>query len=239
MLISGSIAAAFDNVAVRESDVLQAYAPGAVPVRSDVGKTGTATASLDPLSVAAPTDAYFITCDDRGRALFTRDGSFAVQNGALVDAQGRPILGYAKPGAPLAPLHADSVDAALGYANTAHIASDGSVAYERSAIDPRTGQRETQVVSIGRLALARFAPGTKLQNVDPQHAVAPAGVAPHIGCAGTSGFGAVSPFTRSGSGIDIDAGLQRLQEAYLALDALRAADKAFDGTEKTAMDLLK
>jgi hypothetical protein len=149
------------------------------------------------------------------------------------------MLGYANDGATLGALHADSVDVALGFAETARIEASGTVTYERATIDPRTGRRELQRAIMGRLALARFAPGTKLQAVDPQHVTAPLGIVPHIGSAGDGNFGAVTPFARESSGIDIDAGLQRLQEAYLALDAIRAAGKAQGSVEKTTMDLLK
>ena len=239
MLISNATSRALDDIAVRERDVLQAYSPGAVSARGDVAKPFAAVPVLDPLSVAPPADAYFITTDDRGRMLFTRDGSLKIQDGALVDAHGRPMLGYSQEGAPLAPLRTDPVDAALGYTKSARIEADGTVTYERTTIDPRTGLREAQRAIAGRLALARFAPGTKLQAIDPQHVTAPLGIAPHVGHAGDGNFGAITPSAREGSGIDIDLGLQRLQEAYLALDALRAAGKAQGSVEKTAMDLLK
>ena len=239
MLVSAATTRALDDIAARERDVLQAYAPGAMAERGDVAKPPSAQTSMDPLSAAAPADAYFITSDDRGRMLFTRDGSFSISNGTLVDAQGRPMLGYAREGAPLAPLTADPIDVALGFAGTARVESDGSVIYERTTIDPRTGRREMQRASMGCLALARFAPGTKLQAIDPQHVSAPLGIVPHIGHAGDGNFGAVTPFAKAGSGVDLDTGLQRLQEAYLALDAIRAAGKAQGSVEKTTMDLLK
>lgn len=239
MLISNAAARALDDVAVRERDVLQAYAPGAAPARADVARPQTAQPVFDPLCVAPPAGAYFIVSGDRGRMLFTRDGGFALHGGILVDAQGRPILGYPHDGAPLSALQADPVDAALGYVKTARIEADGTVTYERNTIDPRTGRREVQRALVGRLALARFAPGTKLQAVDPQHAAAPPGIPPHVGHAGDGNFGAVTPYARESSGIDVDLGLQRLQEAYLALDAIRAAGKAQGSLQKTAMDLLK
>lgn len=239
MLISNAATRALDEIAARERDVLHAYAPGAMPEHSDVSRFVSSQRSLDPLSVALPADTYFLTSDDRGRTIFTRDGSFSMNGGSLVDAQGHPVLGYAGTGAALAPLTADAVDVGLGFVQSASIGPDGSVTYERSTIDPRTGRRETQRTCIGRLALARFAPGTKLQAVDAQHAGAPPGIVPHVGCAGDGNFGALTPYARESSGIDIDASLERLQEAYLALDAIRAAGKAQGGVEKTTMDLLK
>ena len=238
-MISNSTARALEDIAVRERDVLQAYAPGAVPQRGDVAQESAPSFVLDPLSAAPPQGAYFVTNDERGRMLFTRDGGFAMRDGALVDRDGRPILGYRDDAAPLAPLRADPVDAALGLAAEAQVEADGSVTYERSTIDPRSGRRDVQRTTLGRVALARFAPGTKLQTVDAQHAGAPAGIAPHLGRAGDGNFDALRPFARESGGVSIDLGLQRLQEAYLALDAIRAADKAQGGVEKTAMDLLK
>lgn len=239
MLISNAATRALDDIAARERDLQQAYTPGATPERPDVATAPSPERTFDPLSVAPPPDAYFVTSDDRGRTLFTRDGSFSISDGTLVDEQGRPIFGYSQPGGPLAPLKADPVDVALGFANSAHIQNDGTVTYERAIIDPRNGRREIQRASMGRLAIARFAPGTKLNAVDAQHLAAPPGIVPHLGVAGDGNFGLVTPYARESSGIDIDLGLQRLQEAYLALDAIRAAGAAQGSVEKTTMDLLK
>jgi flagellar basal body rod protein FlgG len=239
MLISNATTRAFENVAARERDVLLAYSPGAIPERGDVAQTAEAAFALDPLSTAAPADAYFITTGDRGRQVFTHDGSFAVRDGTLVDAQGSPLLGFREDGSALAPLRFDAVDAALGLTSSTRIEADGSVTYDRTTIDPRTGVREVRRATLGRLALARFTAGTRLQTVDAQHVAAPPNIAPHIGSPGDGSFGLLQPFAREGSGVNIDLGLQRLQEAYLALDAIRAASKAQGGVEKAAMDLLK
>jgi flagellar basal body rod protein FlgG len=230
---------ALEDIAVRERDVLQAYAPGAVPERSDVAQKSASSFALDPLSAVAPANAYFITRDERGRLLFTRDGTFSLRDGAVVDERGREVLGFRDDGATLAPLHADTVDVALELTSGARIEANGAVTYDRTTIDPRTGVQHAERVTFGRLALARFTPGTKLQSVDPQCLAAPANVAPHIGRAGDGNFDALQPFARENSGVNIDLGLQRLQEAYLALDAIRAAGKAQSSVEKTAMDLLK
>jgi hypothetical protein len=106
-------------------------------------------------------------------------------------------------------------------------------------VDPRTGARELQRIAVGRIALARFAAGTRLQPVDAAHAAAPAGILPHTGMPGDGNFPALSASAPAERTTELDLGLQRLQEAYLALDALRAADKAQGSVEKTAMDLLK
>lgn len=239
MLISTATARALDDIAIRERDVMHAFTPGAVPERSDVARTGGAQFSLDPLSVAAPEGAYFVCTDERGRQCYTRDGGFAFRGGALVDRDGRAILGYREAGAPLGPLSADPVDAALGLTGDVRVEADGSVTYRRATIDPRSGRREMQVTTLGRVALARFAAATKLQAVDATRMVAPAGIAPHLGLPGDGNFGELHAFARERSGIDIDRGLKRLQESYLALDALHGAQLARDRVRKTAMDLLK
>lgn len=239
MLISQATARALDEIATRERDVMHAYTPAAVPARPDVAKPANALLTLDPLSVSAPSDAYFVSSDERGRTCFSRDGGFAFRDGELVDGVGRPVLGYRNGTGALSPLRADPVDAALGLTDDVRVDRDGSVTYARTAIDPRTGAREERRISLGRIALARFAPGTKLQAVDAARFIAPPGIAPHIGRANDGNFGAIEPNAREGSRVDIDLGLEKLREAYLALDALHAADTAQRGVEKTAMDLLK
>lgn len=239
MLISPATTRALDDIATRARDVMQAYRPGAIPERSDVAKPANAFYTLDPLSVSAPDGAYFVSSDERGRVCFSRDGSFALRDGELVDANGQPVLGY-RPGTnTLSTLRADPVDTALGFSAGVRIEADGSVTYARTTIDPRTGARAEQRTSFGRIALARFAAGTKLQAIDATRSTAPPGVAPHFGSAGDGNFGALEPNAREGSRVDVDLGLEKLREAYLALDAMLAADSAQRGVEKTAMDLLK
>jgi flagellar basal body rod protein FlgG len=239
MLISTSTMRALDDVAARERDALQAFAPGATPERNDVARPSTPAFTLDALSAMPPADAYFVTRDHRGRVLFTRDGVFSIQDGVLVDQARHPILGFTGDASSLTELRADPVDTALGFPANARIEPDGLVTYERTTVDPRTGRREPQRATMGRIALARFAPATKLQAIDAEHAAAPPGIEPHIGRPGDGNFAPIAPLARAGSGIDLDLSLQRLQEAYLALEAIRAADQSQRSVEKTAMELLK
>lgn len=238
-MISAAVQRAFEDVAARERDVLQTFSTGAFPERSDVMRAEQSIPTVDPLAACAPPDAFFVTLDERGRHVFGSGGSFEIHDGTLRDQSGHAVLGYRDDRSALEPLRADAVDVALGLTAGTHIQSDGLVTYERMTVDPRSGKRQAQRVAIGRIALARFPAATKLQPADAQHAVAPAGIIPHLGRPGDGNFGTLQPFSRASSRIDIDAGLQRLQEAYLALDALRAAGKAQGSTAKTAMDLLK
>lgn len=240
MMVNAATQDALDRIAQRAQDVQRAFMPGAVPQFGDVATDrATSHASLDPLSVAPPADAYFVTTDERGRTVYTRDGGFAITDGTLVGANGQPILGFTSPGGATSELHVDAVDEALGRINDLRIEPSGALAYDRTTIDPRSGARERERVVIGQVALARFPAATKLGASDANHFVAPPGTVPHVGRAGDGNFGGVAPMQREESRIDFDRSLDRLQEPYVAFDALAAAHKAQGGIGKMAMDLLK
>jgi len=208
-------------------------------VRGDIARPRQSTPTLDPLSAVAPADAYFVGTDDRGRQTYSRDGTFHLQDNVLSDRFNQPVLGYDRNTGALAPLRVDPVDVALGRTADLQIAADGSVSYGRLAIDPASGRPEQTRVVVGRLALARFSAATQLQPLDATRSLAPQNVVPHTGVAGDGNFGALAPHRQEESRIDFDLGIERLQEAYLAFDALRAAHSAQGNVERTAMDLLK
>jgi flagellar basal body rod protein FlgG len=240
MFLNPAMSAALERIADRASDVRRAFVPGAAPRNGDVATAAPASQfTLDPLSVSAPRDAFFITRDERGGYAYTRNGSFRIARGVLVDARGRALLGRTFANGPLAELRVDPVDAALNRASGARIEADGTLVYQRPALDPRTGTRELQRVAAGRLALARFPAATKLEGDPGGSYGAPPGVAPHIGVAGDATFAAISPMQRERSRVDLDASLARLKEAYVAFDALTAAQIAKDRFGKSAMDLVK
>ena len=240
MMVNAASEDALDRIAQRAADVQRAFTPGALPQFGDVATEQPASrTALDPLSVAAPADVYFVTIDERGRTVYTRDGGFALQGGKLVGENGRAMLGFTARDGVTSELHVDSIDEALGRVLDLRIDADGTLAYDRTVIDPRSGARERERVAVGQLALARFPAGTKLSAVDANHVVAPAGTLPHVGRAGDGNFANVAPMQREKSRIDFDRSLDRLEEAYVAFDALQAAHKAQGGVGKTAMDLLK
>ncbi|HVR46236.1 MAG TPA: hypothetical protein VMT95_06330 [Candidatus Binatia bacterium] len=239
MFLNAAMSAALDRITDRAADVRRAFTPGAVPEHDDVLTPSAASDfALDPLVVSAPDHAYFITTDDRGTTSYTRDGSFALRNGTLVDGSGRPVCGVRAAGDAPAQLRVDPVDESLGRVREAHIERDGSFVYRRETIDPRTGTRESQRVVVGRLALARFPTGTRLGG-DGDEMQAPPGVAPEIGLPGNERFAPLATMQRDRSRIDIDKSLIRLKDAYLAFDALQAAETAKAHLGKTAMDLVK
>jgi flagellar basal body rod protein FlgG len=240
VFLNPSMSAALDRIAERAADVRRAFTPGAVPQNNDVATAAPASQfTLDPLSASAPPGAYFTTRDDRGGVAYTRDGCFHLDNGVLTGENGRAILGAQTPGAAISELRIDPVDAALGRARNLRIEADGTLAYDRSSIDPRTGLRESTRVAAGRVALARFPAGTHLDTSDGTELHAPPGVVPHTGAAGDGTFGLLAPLQREKSRVDIDTSLLRLREAYVAFDALQAAETARGRLGKTAMDLVK
>jgi flagellar hook protein FlgE len=234
------MSAALERIAERAADVGRAFAPGAVPRHGDVEtQTSGSTPTLDPLSAAPPDGAYFITVDDRGRTGYSRDGVFAFAGGKLTDSRGFAVMGRVTSGGPLEELHVDAVDASLDAAVGARIEPDGSIAYVRTAIDPRTGGRADRTVTIGRVALARFPAATGLDTADGQRFRAPEGVVPHVGLAGDGTFATLGPMKRERSRVDLDESLARLKDAYVAFDALAAAETAKERLGKTAMDIVK
>ena len=239
MLIDTATSAAFDRIAQRTADAKLGFTPGASPTFGDVATGSSQSFVLDPLSIAAPENAYLVTSDERGRTCYTRDGTLTLRDGTLTGSNGRPMLGFTSSNAPLAALRVDSVDDALGRVNDLRIEPDGTVAYDRNEIDPRSGTREQQRVVVGQLALARFSAGTKLNALDANHFFAAADEAPHLGRAGDKNFGVIRSFARESSRVDLDQSLQKLKDAYMAFDALAAAHRAQGHLGKTAMDLLK
>jgi hypothetical protein len=239
MFLNPSIGAALDRIAERAADVRRAFTPGATADNDDVATAPAADPTIDGLSVACANDAYFVTAERDGTNSYTRDGSFRFAGGTLVTQSGNPVLGTTAGGKALSELQLDPVDAALGRVLNARIERDGTLAYDRAAIDPRSGRRELVRVTLGRIAMARFPAGTRPASADGERFGVPAGVVPHVGSAGDGTFAPLETNRRMRAGIDLDASIVRLKEAYLAFDALQAAHSAKGRTSKTAMDLVK
>lgn len=239
MLATASLDA-LKRIADRANDVLSAYAPGAVPRFGDVAGPARSLPVDDPLSVSAPQGAWFVVSDERGTRTFTRSGTFHFgADGTLQTSDGARVLGTAPAGGALEPLRLPEPDRSLGRCTDVGVDDDGSVAYSRTSIDPRTRERSLERTVVGRIALARFPAGGNPQRIDATHFSEVAGVVPHLGMPGDGVFGALDPRTRDLGGVDLDAGLRRLSDAYVAFSALQAANKAQGASAKVTMDLLK
>jgi len=239
-VIDPAIATAFDRIATRDADVRGAYRSGFTPAASDVARPSSPLPSRDPLSVALPDGAYVLTPDANNRLTFTRDGSFQLRDGELRAADGRPVLGFALGNRKsLVAMRVDPYDAALGRVASARVEADGTVSYTRTTVEPRSGERRTERVAIGRLALARFPAGTQPERIDAAHVVPPHGVAPHVGVPADGNFASLATQTRDTGRVDLIAGLEKMKEAYVNFEALRAAHHGRGETEKITMDLVK
>lgn len=232
-------ARAFERIEEAKQRVGRAFTPGSAARGGDIASHAAAQRTLDPLSVAAPEGALFVMRMRDGSSAYTHDGGFSLREGALVDGNGDAVLGYARPGAALAPLEIDPVDRAMHEVRSLRLDADGGLRYDRDIFDPRTGRMKRESVLAGRVALARFPAGSRLRAIDARRERAPEGVTAHLGAPGERGFAALTPHARARSGVKIDASLARLQDAYLQLEALLAAHKAQGSVAKTTMDLLK
>ncbi|MDB5040844.1 MAG: hypothetical protein JWN27_1570 [Candidatus Eremiobacteraeota bacterium] len=233
---------AYGRIAGRAQDLRDAFVPGAVPLHDDVAGATRAFATHDPLSATLPADAWLVTRGSDGRRAYARDAALTLDDGVLRARDGTEVLGYPAGdarGAVPVPLRVPDADRALGRAADARIEPDGTIAYARAAIDPRTGERSLERVTIGRVALARFPAGTQPARLDAAHVAAPPGVAPHLGTPADGTFAAVTPMSRNAGSIDFDAGVERLNESYRQFQALGAAVRSRASVEKTTLDLVK
>jgi flagellar basal body rod protein FlgG len=241
-MISAATADALNRIAARAQDVARAYTAGGFAARNDVNAPRAPEFASDPLSVAAPLNAYFVTEASNGMRSLTRDGGFTLERGTLRGSDGSPILGYpggdARGTLPV-PLTLPAKDVALGRCADIRVESDGTVSYTRSTIDPRTTERSVERVTAGRIALARFPAGTQPVRLDERHVGAPQGIPPHLGTPADGTFAGLATYARDTGAVDVDTSLAKLSEAYRAFSALAAANKARGGTDQTAMDLLK
>jgi flagellar basal body rod protein FlgG len=240
MMLPAASLDALKRIADRANDVLAAYTPGAMPKFGDVSGSIPPLPSDDPLSVAAPPGTWFVAADERGGRTYTRSGSFHIGgDGTLQTADGARVLGTPPGGGALTPLRLPEPDRTLGRGADAQLEDDGVLAYTRTSIDPRTRERSTERAVVGRVALARFPAGSNPQRLDATHFGAVAGIVPHVGTPADGTFPALAVHARDLGNVDIDTGLQRLTEAYVAFSALQTANKAQAAGSKVVMDLLK
>lgn len=233
---------AYERVLSRAQDLRDVFRAGAVPRNDDVRTAPHVTPSSDPLSIVPPPGAWFVTRSADGTRAYERDGALSLQDGVLRAPDGADVLGYPgrdARGAVPVPLRVADTDRALGRGADARVEPDGTVAYTRAAIDPRTGARGVERVVLGRIALARFPAGTQPARIDGVRVAAPPGVMPHLGTPADGTFPALATFSRDAGSVDVAAGVARLDEAYRAFEALGAVMKTRASVQKTTVDLVK
>jgi len=241
-MINASPLDAYERVLSRAQDLRDAFRAGVTPLNADVRSAPNVVPSSDPLSVVPPPGAWFVTRGADGARAYERDGALSLESGVLRTRSGADVLGYPggeARGAIPVPLRVPETDRALGRGDDARVEADGTVAYTRAAIDPRTGARNAERVVLGRVALARFPAGTQPPRLDGTRVAAPRGVVPHLGTPADGTFAELATSSRDAGAVDIAAGVARLDEAYRAFEALGAAVKSRASVQKTAVDLVK
>jgi len=239
-MIDPNVSAALERIAARERDVLHVYEPGFEPESAQAASAPRALASSNPLSVAAPEDTFFVVPGAGGTVRLTRDGAFSIVGGTLRERSGAAVLGFA-PGETrrIAPLCVDPYDAALGRIAHPRVDADGTFAYERTGIDPRTGAARLERVVVGRVALARLPAGAQAQHLDATHVAPPPGMTPRFGAPSDGTFGSLFTGARDLGRLDLVEGIARMHDAIERYEALRAANHAKGALEKSALDLVK
>ncbi|HZO93328.1 MAG TPA: hypothetical protein VFB22_06120 [Candidatus Baltobacteraceae bacterium] len=233
---------AYERVAARAEDLQDLYRSGALPRNDDVRTAPHVVPSTEPLDVVPPPDAWLVIRGSDGKRAYVRDGELRLDDGVLRTRDGADVLGYPggdARGAVPVPLRVPETDRALGRARDARIEPDGTIAYTRAAIDPRTGARGVERVVLGRVALARFPAGTHPQRLDATRAAAPAGVVPHLGTPADGTFPMLAASSRDAGSIDVIGGVARLDEAYRAFEAMGAVMRTRAHADKTAVDLVR
>ena len=241
-MVGASPLDAYERVLSRAQDLRDAFRAGSVPLNDDVRTAPYVTASSDPLSIVPPPGAWLVTRGADGARAYERDGALALADGVLRTRDGAEALGYPggdARGAVPVPLRISDTDRALGRGADARVENDGTVAYTRAAIDPRTGARGAERVVLGRIALARFPAGTQPARLGGARVAAPPGVVPHLGTPADGTFPALATFSRDAGSIDVAAGVARLDEAYRAFEAMGAVMKSRASVQKTTVDLVK
>jgi flagellar basal body rod protein FlgG len=236
------VADALDRIAARAQDLRDAYRDGAIPANTDVRAKPLLAPSRDPLSVALAPNAWLVGRGADGAAIYTRNGALSAADGVVRTSDGNAVLGFPSGdarGAVATELRVPERDRALGRAADLRVEADGTLAYTRFAVDPRSGVRAPERVMLGRVALARFPAASAPRPIDGTRFSAPEGVIPHVGMPGDGTFASLATGVREAGSLDIDAGLQRLQDAYLAFEAVSAAQRAHGKAAHTIMDLVK
>jgi hypothetical protein len=239
-MLDGLIVHFLDNFGVTGDDVKHSYTAGFRPTNSQRFGEARSAPSLDPLSVVAPTDTYFIGNDPYGRRFFSRNGAFKLIDGQLRTQNGQSeVLGYMAGQTGLVPLRVDPKDKMLNRASDVQIEADGSLSYMRSLIDPKTGQKKKERVVAGRIALAQFPGGTQLSAADGVHITPPYGIEPTLGKPNEPGFLPLQTKRVDRGQIDLKRSLQMLRDSYIEFDVFRVAGRAKGHNEDKVIALIK
>lgn len=224
----------------RAEDLRMVFRGGAQPNFADALRPERVELIADPLSVVLPAAAFLVS-GDSARPSYTRDGGLEVRDGVLTTSSGTPVLGFVEGDISSVPraLAIEKNDALLGRAADVRVEPDGVFGYARNVVDPGSGESRVERVVVGRLALARFPAGTRLERIDTTHVRAPLHVVPFVGSPNDGSFLSIETQRRALGRLDSDVAVSRLQDAYLAMRALSATERSQNAFARGAFDLVK
>lgn len=246
-----------NSFGIEGDDLQNSFTSGFIPADPQIRSAHARTApSLNPLSAVAPDEAFFVGTDVHGRRFYSRNGDFRLAEGRLQTENGSTVMGYAPGGTTLVPLQIDPKDVALGRAASAQIETDGSLTYTRPLINGKTGEKQSERVVVGRVALARFAAGTDVPRLiqsqqaaypvgsdsdskDGVHFTAPAGLAPTIGKPNELGFRPLQTHRVDRGNLNMALAVKKLSDEYMEYAAFKTAGDAKGKNESEVLALLK
>ncbi len=231
-MISAATSDALDRIATRASDVLAGYTSGFEPQRADAaGQPASLERSQDPLSVVAPERHVFPRRAGRRDALLARRRVHVRRRNAP-RARRRRRLGHGARrarGAPSANARSRSIARSGASRTSASNRTERSAMRARRSI--RAAANAASNASHSGASRSRASPrGRKASRFDATHFEAPRGVVPLVGQPSDGSFGPLRTYSRDTGRLDLLAGLQRLQEAYLSFEALARGATARGGS---------
>jgi flagellar hook protein FlgE len=231
--IPGAIGAAPD----RQGAIVGAELPGGVAIRT--------APSASALDVAIDGPGLFVL-ESGGQRRFTRLGDFRVdRTGYLTNAAGARVLGYrvdasGEPITGISALRVPPADLASQTYSSYLLDERGVFAGINQRTDARSGQRVTNTIPLGRIALAVMpAPERlKLDGDTMLQATAAAG-SPVVAPAGSSGSSNLRAHALETGMVDLEGDLARLWAARRRAEFAQAVAASTDQNARTALGLVK
>ena len=200
--------------------------------------------SSNPVAVAVDGKGFFVL-EDAGARLYGRLGNFSVDaRGALVDSEGRAVIGFAIRAdgteADAAPIAIAARDAASKRFSSFSI-DEAGVLHAVLPSGPSAHQRSARAkVPIARLALAMFPAPERLRRAGESTVTATSlSGAAELVAPGNRGAGRLKPRVLAAGAIDIEGDLRALWIFRRRRELETALASAFDSCIRTALGLVR
>jgi flagellar hook protein FlgE len=231
--IPGAIGVAPD----RQDSIVGAELPGGAAIR-----TAPRASALD---VAIDGPGLFVL-DSSGQRRFTRLGDFHVDgSGYLTNSAGARVLGYrvgpsGEPVTGLAALRVPPAHVASQTYSSYSIDERGVFAGINQRTDAHTGQRTTNTIPLGRIALAVIPAPERLKlDGDTMLQPTPAAGSPVFAPAGATGSSSLRAHALETGMVDLEGDLARLWAARRRAEYAQTIAASTDQNARTALGLVK